>query len=172
VDNGIIRRDNYVFQRHENIILLIMVVSITLSGVFLAGLQLLAAYKLALLGKAEFASASELRENSSFKSSVVGLVILTISFAFFLVFVVDVYTLKDDSPSPQARTLMICSTSIRKYVPGASFTGRSDCADRPTSGTSDHLGAGAASSASDHRSARTITRAVMAKILEPRLARK
>jgi len=76
-------------------VLMYMVVLITFAGVFLAGVQLLASYKLASLGKGELAGGGEIQYSAtgaSFKSSVVGLVILALSFAFFLVFVFYVYT--------------------------------------------------------------------------------
>jgi lysylphosphatidylglycerol synthetase-like protein (DUF2156 family) len=99
-----VRRDNFVFQRAENIALLVMVISITISGVALAGLQLFASYKLASSGKGNLADGGEATFKSDsiiVKSSVVGVVILAISFAFFIVFVVDVYTLKDTGdPGP------------------------------------------------------------------------
>jgi hypothetical protein len=95
-DQEIIRRDNYLFQRNENVVLMYMVVLITFAGVFLAGVQLLASYKLASIGKGELGGGGEIiysaTTGASFKSSVVGLVILALSFAFFLVFVYKVYT--------------------------------------------------------------------------------
>ena len=95
----IIINQNYVFQRSENVVLMIMVVVITLSGVALAALQLLASYQLASLGKGTLAEGSEINvgvSNLAVKSSVVGVTILGISFAFFLVFVLYVYTIKND----------------------------------------------------------------------------
>jgi hypothetical protein len=101
IDQEKIRRDNYVFQRGENVVLLYMVVLITLSGVALAGLQLLASYKLASIGRGELAGGGEIdyrvEQGVSFKSSVVGLMILLMSFAFFLVFINNVYTLTEAS---------------------------------------------------------------------------
>jgi hypothetical protein len=102
VDEENIRKDNFVFQRYENMILLFVVVSLTLSGVILAGLQLLASYKLAVVGRGELAGGAEVsysKDAVSFKSSVVGLAILFISFAFFMVFVLEVYTLKESTSS-------------------------------------------------------------------------
>jgi hypothetical protein len=102
VDEENIRKDNFVFQRYENMILLFVVVSLTLSGVILAGLQLLASYKLAVAGRGELAGGAEVsysKDTVSFKSSVVGLAILFISFAFFMVFVLEVYTLKESTAS-------------------------------------------------------------------------
>jgi hypothetical protein len=96
---------NYVFQRSENVVLMVMVVVITLSGVALAALQLLASYKLASLGKGTLAEGSEINvsvSNLAVKSSVVGVTILGISFAFFLVFVLYVYTIKNDGANNSA----------------------------------------------------------------------
>jgi hypothetical protein len=108
IDQEKIRRDNFLFQRNENVVLLYMVVLITISGVVLAGVQLLASYKLALLGRGELAGGGgELtyspNSSVSIKSSVIGLMILAMSFAFFLVFVVYVYDLRDISPDTAPR---------------------------------------------------------------------
>ena len=73
-------------------------VIITISGVVLAAVQLIASYKLASTGRAEFAQTSELmlqRDRVLLKSSVTGLLILTASFAFFFVYVVWVYTIRE-----------------------------------------------------------------------------
>ncbi|MEA3022441.1 MAG: hypothetical protein QOK01_1293 [Alphaproteobacteria bacterium] len=109
IDQEKIRRDNFLFQRNENVVLLYMVVLITISGVVLAGVQLLASYKLAVLGRGELAGGSEINYSAnsiSFKSSVIGLTILAMSFAFFLVFVIYVYDLRDisDTAPRQAAT--------------------------------------------------------------------
>jgi hypothetical protein len=99
IDSDRIRLDTFVFQRNENIVLLYMVVLLTISGVVLAGLQLLASYRLALAGRGELAGGgSEIAYSAtsvSFKSSVIGLTILALSFAFFLVFIVYVYDLRE-----------------------------------------------------------------------------
>src|SRR5205807_6747745 len=101
LDQEKIRRDSFVFQRNENVVLLYMVVLITISGIVLAGVQLLASYKLALIGRGELAGgASEIgysADNVSFKSSVIGLTILAMSFAFFLVFIMYVYDMREIS---------------------------------------------------------------------------
>jgi hypothetical protein len=101
IDQEKILRDNYLFQRNENVVLLYMVVLITLSGVALAGLQLLASYELAKVGRGELAGGGEInysaQQGVSFKSSVVGLMILALSFAFFLVFILYVYSFQDSS---------------------------------------------------------------------------
>ncbi len=94
----IIRNAGFADQRYENCVLLLMVVAITISGVVLAGLQLLGSYRLAKNGHGEFGGGGEASvsvHSVAVKSSVVGVLILAISFAFFLVFVVDVYTIRD-----------------------------------------------------------------------------
>ena len=104
-EEQVIRNENFVFQRYENTIIMLMVVSITISGVILAGLQLFASYKLASVGKATFADAGEVTIDShslAVKSSVVGVIILAISFGFFLVFVLYVYTFTPVSNSGAA----------------------------------------------------------------------
>ncbi len=101
----IVRNAGFADQRYENCVLLIMVVGITISGVVLAGLQLLGSYRLAKDGHGEFGGGGEASASVSsvaVKSSVVGVVILAISFAFFLVFVMDVYTIRDVSGSAPA----------------------------------------------------------------------
>jgi len=120
VDEENIRKDNFVFQRYENMILLFVVVTLTLSGVILAGLQLLAYYKLAVVGRGELSGGAEVsysKDAVSFKSSVVGLAILFISFAFFMVFVLEVYTLKESSTSTPSLPGMAEQFRLRS-VPG------------------------------------------------------
>jgi ABC-type multidrug transport system fused ATPase/permease subunit len=88
------RELNFVQQYRANGVLMWMVVAVTLSGVLLAGLQLMASYELARtnrkfpVGNSEF---SLKRFQVVLKSSVTGLFILVMSFAFFLVFVFYVY---------------------------------------------------------------------------------
>ena len=106
-EEQVIRHENFVFQRYENTIIMLMVVSITISGVILAGLQLLASYKLASVGKGKLDNGSEVNlsfNNMAIKSSVVGVIILGISFAFFLVFVLYVYTFTPVSDRGDVRT--------------------------------------------------------------------
>jgi hypothetical protein len=90
------RNENLAFQMSENVVLMWMVVIITVSGVLLAGLQLFASYRLASVGKGTLSDGGTLRlENGSVivQSSVVGVIILAISFAFFTIFVRDVYAI-------------------------------------------------------------------------------
>jgi hypothetical protein len=93
-----IRREKYIQQTYDEHVLLWMVVVITITGVALAGLQLVASYKLAASGQGALASDSELvleRSKMSIKSSITGLLILVLSFAFFVVFVYEIYRIKD-----------------------------------------------------------------------------
>ncbi|WP_148043053.1 hypothetical protein [Methylocystis hirsuta] len=103
-----IRKLNFIQQYHANEILLWMVVIITLSGVALAGLQVLASYRLAESNNQAPATNDEIslqRDRIVLKSSVTGLFILLLSFAFFLVFVLYVYRFEkwhdEDASKPQ-----------------------------------------------------------------------
>jgi hypothetical protein len=88
------RELNFIQQFRANGVLMWMVVAVTLSGVLLAALQLMASYELARsnrkspVGDSEF---SVKRDRVVLKSSITGLFILVMSFAFFLVFVFYVY---------------------------------------------------------------------------------
>ena len=93
-----IRREKFLRQELDERVILWMVVAITLSGVLLAGLQLLASYKLASSGHGAFASESELtaqKDKLSLKSSVTGLIILVVSLVFFFVYVKWVYSIQE-----------------------------------------------------------------------------
>jgi hypothetical protein len=93
-----IRKLNFLQQYRANGVLMTMVVSITIFGALLAGFQLWASYQLASVNKGVLSDAdSELTIESrrlSLKSSIAGLVILLISFCFFLIFVLYVYRLE------------------------------------------------------------------------------
>lgn len=92
-----IRKQNFLQQYQTNRILMWMVVAITISGVILAAIQLLATYKLAELNKTAFPTTDELtlkRNQIVLRSSVTGLFIVALSFAFFLVFVLYVYRIQ------------------------------------------------------------------------------
>lgn len=93
-----VRKNVFVQQYHSGEILLWMVVAITLSGVVFAGFQIVASYKIAGSTMVEFGNdlTGEItlqKDKISLKSSVTGLLILVLSFAFFLVFVKSVYTI-------------------------------------------------------------------------------
>jgi len=93
-----IRRSKFVQQAFDERILLWMVVGITLTGVVLAAIQLVASYRLAAMGRESMGTDGELAIESgklSMKSSVTGLVILALSFAFFVVFVYAIYKIDE-----------------------------------------------------------------------------
>ena len=109
-----IRKLNFFQQYRANGVLMWMVVTVTFSGVLLAGLQLWASYQLAAANKTSLpANNSELtvdRDQLVLKSSIIGLFILLISFCFFLVFVFYVYRFetpadRNSSVSPPVPTL-------------------------------------------------------------------
>ncbi len=94
LNNFAFRELGFVQQYRANGILMWMVVIVTLSGVVLAGLQLLASYRLAEANKASLTGNDEIslkRDQLVLRSSVTGLFVLLISFGFFLVFVQYVY---------------------------------------------------------------------------------
>lgn len=96
-----IRRFKFTQQGYDERVLLWMVVVITLSGIALAGVQMLASFKLAVGGKGEFGQAGEFSVEQgrlSLKSSVTGLFIMIFSFAFFWVFVYEIFVMKEFNP--------------------------------------------------------------------------
>ena len=100
----------YTNQRYNTNVLLWMVVAITLSGVALAALQLLGSYRLAAAGHGQFSDGAggdvTLSATSvAVKSSVVGVVILGISLAFFIVFVGYVYPITGEGLGGGSRPL-------------------------------------------------------------------
>jgi hypothetical protein len=101
-----IRRLKFIQQAYDERVLLWMVVAITLSGVALAAVQLIASFRLATQGIGNLAEQTELsveRGKLSIRSSLTGLLILICSFAFFWVFVYEIYVIHDpdDKPKPQ-----------------------------------------------------------------------
>jgi hypothetical protein len=111
-----IRRSKYLQQQTEGTVLLSMVVALTVSGVVLAALQLYAAFRLAQVGRGKFDAPNEItleQSKVSLKSSVTGLLILIVSFAFFIVYVAWVFTIKETkidveaAPTPSARPISL-----------------------------------------------------------------
>lgn len=123
----VIRRQDFVKQQFETEVIMWMVVTITLSGILLAGIQLFAAYQLASEGKAEFDSDHNLRIEQgriSLKSSVTGLAILVVSLIFFIVYVKWVYTITGPVADPQPDDVLVQTPNptpqqtVPKIVPG------------------------------------------------------
>jgi hypothetical protein len=98
-----IRRSAFSNQQEQTKVIMWMVVAITMSGVVLSGVQLIAGYRLASVGKSSFEQGGQLQiENHriSLSSSVTGLMILVVSLAFFCIFVQNVYRIKDTPVAP------------------------------------------------------------------------
>jgi sterol desaturase/sphingolipid hydroxylase (fatty acid hydroxylase superfamily) len=108
-----LRKRTFTQQYFANEIMLWMVVVMTLSGVLLAALQLAASYRMASGKGAPAPLSGELtvaKDQLIFKSSVTGLFILIVSFAFFFVFVLYVYQPKEvdlENEGRPARTKML-----------------------------------------------------------------
>jgi len=103
------RRAKFELQNADDRILLWMVVAITVSGVLLSGVQLWASYRLAAVAKQQQLSAESTEivleaGRISVRSSITGLLILTVSFGFFLVFVSSVYQFRDEPVSYPQQT--------------------------------------------------------------------
>lgn len=95
-----LRRLVYQSQGISDIVLLWMVVVLTLSGVVLAAIQLLASFQLSKSGLAGDLALGDQTQTFSvergklvFQSSVTGLFILLFSFAFFYVYIIFVYSI-------------------------------------------------------------------------------
>jgi len=98
-----VREVNFIQQYRANAVLMWMVVAVTLAGVALAAVQLMASFQLASAKKTPIADQQLIvkRDQIVLKSSVTGLFILLISFAFFLTYVIYVFpfqTPNDQSP--------------------------------------------------------------------------
>jgi hypothetical protein len=93
-----IRREKFIRQELDERVTLAMVVAITISGVVMSGLQLFMSYRLALSGHAAFDKDMEIsvqKDRIALRSSMVGLAILVISLAFFVVYVKWIYTITE-----------------------------------------------------------------------------
>jgi hypothetical protein len=100
-----LKRMPIVQQYYSNPVLLWMVVIITFSGVVLAGTQLLASFQLASTRGQDFGQGGSItveRNKFVMQSSVTGLFVLVISFAFFLVFIKYVYRIEEIDPDHPA----------------------------------------------------------------------
>lgn len=122
-----IRREKFLRQELDERIILLMVVTITLSGVALAGFQLWGSYKLISAGfQLDFNKDSNLvieQNRISVKSSTTGLLILTVSLAFFIVYVIWIYPAQEARiAQPQAfpaTPAAAAAPTIPPAVPGA-----------------------------------------------------
>jgi hypothetical protein len=105
LDDFLIRRQKFIQQELDERVNLWLVVTITISGVILAALQLFMSFKLASDGRLDFAKDSQLVVEAgkiSLKSSITGVLILALSLAFFMIYVVYIYSIHEvplDRPS-------------------------------------------------------------------------
>jgi len=111
-----VRREKFTRQELDERVTLALVVGITISGVAMAALQLFMSYKLAQSGHADLAKDIELsiqKDRIAFKSSVIGLAILVISLAFFVVYVKWIYSIQEvPVASPVGRELPVSGTLV------------------------------------------------------------
>lgn len=97
-----IRKNAYIIQQPQTRVLMWMVVGITFGGVFLAALQLIAGFRLALLGKSSFDGSQGgtigiEAKKLSITSSVSGILVLAISLCFFYVFTQGIYLIRSST---------------------------------------------------------------------------
>jgi len=117
-----IRREKFTRQELDERVTLALVVGITISGVAMAALQLFMSYKLAQSGHSDLAKDIELsiqKDKIAFKSSVIGLAILVISLAFFVVYVKWIYSIQEvPVASPAGRELPVSGTLLPEQGKG------------------------------------------------------
>lgn len=93
-----VRRTSFTIQQYQGTVLLTVVVMVTISGVALSALQLFAAFQLAMEGREKLRADSQIGIEAgkmSVKSSVAGVVILSLSLLFFVVFVKYVFPITE-----------------------------------------------------------------------------
>jgi hypothetical protein len=132
-----IRREKFIQQELDERVNLWMVVTITISGVILAGIQLFMSYRLANAGRAEFAKDSTLAAEQgkiSLRSSITGVVILIVSLAFFVVYVKWIYTINE---LRLEQPVSLQSPQLNLLPQGTLNTGRPPTAERPNSSPAD-----------------------------------
>lgn len=137
-----IRREKFIRQELDERVTLWMVVAITMSGVVMSGLQLLLSYRLALSGRDEFDKDIEIsiqKDRIALKSSVVGLVILVISLAFFVVYVKWIYTITEVSAdAPASRNVQVSGRQLpMNGTLGAALRSQGSVSERPSPTTTE-----------------------------------
>jgi hypothetical protein len=107
LDDFQIIRSKFYIQNYDDTVVLWMVVFITISGIILAGLQLLISYRLAVAAGTDLGDMggeiSLEKGKVSLKSSLSGIFILAISFAFFWLFVIEVYKMEEFDPDRKVK---------------------------------------------------------------------
>jgi hypothetical protein len=129
-----IRRMQFFEQYYSERLFVWMVVGITISGVILAALQLAASYRLSSLGRGLPTDSAEIsveRGKLVVKSSIMGVLILIISFAFFATYVRYIYPNQEVSVDDRAQSQSITNNRFGASVgPNAASGGRDS--GRPT----------------------------------------
>ncbi len=100
-----VRHRAFSDQAYHSLVILWLVVAITLSGVLLAAAQLWMSFELVSQGREIEASDSEIsleRGKIVVRSSITGLLILTISLVFFLVYAIWIFSIEESSPPSSA----------------------------------------------------------------------
>jgi hypothetical protein len=117
LNDFLIRRVNFQHQHLADVVILWMVVVLTLSGVVLAGFQIVASTRLGQEAGPEPPSSELLieRDRLFLRSSITGLFILIVSFAFFFTYVLHVYKITEMGTAPSARSP---STAAAAVAPG------------------------------------------------------
>jgi hypothetical protein len=128
-----IRRNAFLIQQSETTTLMWMVVIITVSGVVLAGMQLITSFKLSLLGKAPPDAGSSTfsadAHQLSVSSSVSGIMVLAISLCFFYIFTREIYAIRGVEADKQTSAPTLTGFDMR---PGpAAATGAASGAKGP-----------------------------------------
>jgi hypothetical protein len=111
----VLRRLGFLTRSYADRITLWMVVIITLSGVFLAGLQLAASYRLAMTRGTALASDNEATVEEGklvLRSSVTGLFVLLISLGFFLIYVKYIYVMPEVDVDAQYHRQIPATTDL------------------------------------------------------------
>ncbi len=109
-----IRRVNFQTQHVADTVTLWMVVTLTVCGVALAAWQILASSRIATTNPEKLTSELSIERGKIFvRSSVTGLLILLVSFAFFYVYVVWIYQLREWSDDATVEPLQ----SALPYLP-------------------------------------------------------
>ena len=111
-----VRRVNFQTQHHADVVTLWMVVTLTICGVALAAYQLFASSRLIVTNPEALSSEMRIESGKVFlRSSVTGLMILLVSFAFFYVYVVWIYQLREWSD--EARPERVPPRSAETILP-------------------------------------------------------
>ena len=135
LDDFLIRRQKFIQQELDERVMLWLVVTITVSGIILAGLQLFMSFKLSAGGRLDFGKDSQLAveaEKISLKSSITGVLILAFSLAFFITYLVHVYPTNEGPFNRPANLQTPVETEEVQPSPSAGPPGSGDVTRPPS----------------------------------------